>query len=100
MMSVAGFAISSCGITTQTLIQMRVDESMRGRVLSLWGLINFGGPAFGAVFLGWLTGHLGMAPPIAAGGVACAAASLWVFDARPPPGLDGRDGGLPQSRAR
>ncbi len=84
MMSVAGFAISACGITTQIMIQMRVDESMRGRVLSLWGLINFGGPAFGAVFLGWLTGYLGMAMPIAAGGVACAAASLWVFYARPP----------------
>ena len=47
--AVDGFAMVAAGVGTQTLLQTAVDERMRGRVLSLFGLIFRGGPALGAL---------------------------------------------------
>ncbi len=43
-----GFGMVVAGVGTQTLMQTTVDEAMRGRVLSLFGLIFRSGPAIGA----------------------------------------------------
>ena len=40
------------GISTQTLVQNAADPAMRGRVLSLWGMITRACPASGALALG------------------------------------------------
>ena len=47
-----GAAGSVHGISVQTLAQSASDASMRGRVLSLWGLITRACPALGALLLG------------------------------------------------
>ena len=47
-----GAAGSVHGISVQTLAQSASDASMRGRVLSLWGLITRACPALGALILG------------------------------------------------
>ncbi|MBR0653721.1 MFS transporter [Plastoroseomonas arctica] len=47
-----GAAASVHGISVQTLAQSAADPAMRGRVLSLWGLITRGCPAAGALALG------------------------------------------------
>ncbi|WP_198378034.1 MFS transporter [Neoroseomonas rubea] len=47
-----GAAGSVHGISVQTLAQSASDPSMRGRVLSLWGLITRACPALGALLLG------------------------------------------------
>jgi MFS family permease len=69
----------AAGVGTQTLLQTAVDESMRGRVLSLFGLIFRGGPALGALVIGAASEFVGLQAPLAAGAllglVACLA--LW-----------------------
>ena len=47
-----GAAGSVHGISVQTLAQNASDPAMRGRVLSLWGLITRAFPALGALLLG------------------------------------------------
>lgn len=47
-----GAAGSVHGISVQTLAQSAADPAMRGRVLSLWGLITRACPALGALILG------------------------------------------------
>ena len=47
-----GFCVSVAGIASQTLVQLASDRSMRGRVMSLYGLIFRGGPAIGALGAG------------------------------------------------
>ncbi|WP_149535679.1 MFS transporter [Siccirubricoccus phaeus] len=50
--AVLGAAASVHGISTQTLMQSAADHAMRGRVLSLWGMITRACPASGALALG------------------------------------------------
>ncbi|MFC7539457.1 hypothetical protein ACFQU2_08305 [Siccirubricoccus deserti] len=47
-----GASTSMHGISAQTLVQSAADPAMRGRVLSLWGLIVRACPATGALALG------------------------------------------------
>jgi len=51
------------GISVQTLAQNASDASMRGRILSLWGLITRACPALGALVLGGLGEWFGMRIP-------------------------------------
>ncbi|MBF0276417.1 MAG: MFS transporter [SAR324 cluster bacterium] len=67
-MAVAGVSMVTCGVATQTMIQSAVEEQMRGRILSLWGMIFRGGPAIGALCLGWLSGFYGLSWPLGAAG--------------------------------
>ena len=70
-LTVAAFGMVSVGICTQTLIQAVVKDSMRGRVLSFWGLTLRGGPAIGALIMGTLSEWVGFGPPLAVGGILC-----------------------------
>ncbi|MDF2782059.1 MAG: transporter [Geminicoccaceae bacterium] len=65
--AIAGFAMVAAGTGTQTLLQTAVDEGMRGRVLSLFGLIFRGGPALGALVMGAASELVGLQAPLAAG---------------------------------
>ena len=77
--ALAGFAMVVAGAGTQTVLQSAVEESMRGRVLSLFGLIFRGGPALGALAIGAASEALGLQAPLAAGALLglLAAALLW-----------------------
>lgn len=70
-MGIAGFTMVTCGVATQTLIQNSVAGPMRGRVLSLWGMIFRGGPAIGALMMGWFSGFFGLGWPVGVGGGLC-----------------------------
>jgi len=72
---VAGFAMVSGGVGTQTLLQLSVGGTLRGRVLSLYGLIFRGGPALGALIMGGLSEVFGLRLPLAGG--ACLAMLAW-----------------------
>jgi MFS family permease len=61
-----GAAGSVHGISVQTLVQSAADPAMRGRVLSLWGLITRACPAMGALVLGGLGEAFGLRLPIVA----------------------------------
>ncbi len=63
----ASMAITTTGIATQTQIQHSVEDHMRGRVLSIWGLIFRGGSSLSLPLLGALADvtSLGLAVTIA-----------------------------------
>ena len=77
-----GFSMSRTAISAQTALHLSVDESLRGRVLSLYGMIFRGGPALGALLVGLASQALGLRWPIL-GGVLCLAAGwIWAFSRR------------------
>jgi predicted MFS family arabinose efflux permease len=72
-----GFCVSVAGIASQTLVQLASDRNMRGRVMSLYGLIFRGGPSIGALGAGILSLQLGLRWPIAIGAALLTLAWLW-----------------------
>jgi MFS family permease len=72
-----GLSISATGI--MTLVQASVDASMRGRVLSLYGLIFRGGPALGSITMGWAAQFVGLHVPIAVGALFCIVLWAWTM---------------------
>lgn len=62
-----GAFMVAAGIATQTIIQLAVDRSVRGRVLSLHGVIFRGGPAIGALAMGVAGDLVGLRPPLLVG---------------------------------
>jgi len=77
--TLAGFGMVVAGVGTQTLIQTSVDEAMRGRVLSLFGLIFRGGPAVGALLMGAASEFVGLQVPVAAGTIIGLIASILIW---------------------
>ena len=70
------------GTGTQVLMQHSVDGAMRGRVMSLYGMIFRGGPAVGALAIGSAAEFIGFPAALAAGGVVCLAVWLWLLPRR------------------
>jgi predicted MFS family arabinose efflux permease len=81
-MALAGFGMVVAGVGTQTLLQASVEEAMRGRVLSLFGLIFRGGPALGALLMGAASELLGLQAPVAAGTIIGLIASILIWRQR------------------
>jgi predicted MFS family arabinose efflux permease len=77
LLVVNGFAMAGMGISAQTLIQISVDSAMRGRVLSLFGLIFRGGPALGALIMGTASDQVGLRLPIFLGATVVLAVWMW-----------------------
>jgi MFS family permease len=74
-----GAAIVVCGTGTQTLMQHAVDGAMRGRVMSLYGMVFRGVPALGALAIGSAAEVVGFQAALAAGGVLCIVVFLWML---------------------
>jgi MFS family permease len=64
---VFGYSVSTAGVGTVTMIQVTVDNRLRGRVLSLNGLIMRGMPSLGAIVMGWVADRAGLYWPLAVG---------------------------------
>lgn len=77
MIAVAAFSIASTGIACQSLVQSGVDNNLRGRVISVYGMIFRAGPATGALIMGALSETLGWEWPVAGGGLLCLIIWLW-----------------------
>lgn len=82
VLAVSGMVMVGAGVGTHTLLQLAVAPSMRGRVLSLYGLIFRGGPALGALAMGPVADRLGLAWPVAAGAVVLAATAAVLMTRR------------------
>jgi len=67
-LGIVGFAMLVGGVGSQTLIQNTVKADVRARVMSLFILISWGLPAFGAILAGWVADFSGLTITIAAGG--------------------------------
>ena len=74
--AILGMALVFTGAGVQTLIQLDVDSDMRGRVLSLYGLIIRGGPAVGALAMGWAAEHFGLGWALGGGAALVALAAV------------------------
>ena len=62
-----GTFVAAGGIAAQSFVQIKVDGAMRGRVLSLYGLIFRAGPAVGALAMGLASELAGLRWPLVAG---------------------------------
>ena len=69
-LTLAGICLVVQGVGTQTLLQLAVVPEMRGRVMSLYGLILRGGPALGALAMGAASELVGLGWPLAVGTLA------------------------------
>jgi hypothetical protein len=54
-----------------------VEHRIRARVMSLFVVISWGIPAFGAVAMGWIASFVGIRPTLAAGGAISLALWFW-----------------------
>jgi MFS family permease len=70
------------GTGTQTLMQSAVEGTMRGRVMSLYGIIFRGAPALGALLLGTLSEFIGLQAALAIGAAATILVCLWLWRLR------------------
>ena len=73
----AGGAFIIMSVANQTLIQAAVDPDLRGRVVSVYGMIAQDLPGIGTMIMGALAVHLGLRLPIAVGAVLCLVLWYW-----------------------
>lgn len=79
-----GVILSICGVGSQILMQTLVDDEIRGRVSSFWGVIAFGGTAFGSLLIGSSATLIGLQNVVMVAGIACSvAAALTALLTRP-----------------
>lgn len=71
-----GFLLSLCGVGSQILLQSMLDDEIRGRVSSLWGMVAFGGTAVGGLIIGSVSTQFGLEPTTTAAGVCCGTLAL------------------------
>lgn len=67
----AGFGLMSQGISTNTLIQQLVDDTMRGRVMAYYVMCFMGIMPFGSLIAGWASHHIGVPETVTLGGALC-----------------------------
>ncbi len=73
----SGLAMTTSGISAQTLVQTAVDPIMRGRVMAFYGMVFRAGPALGALIAGWFATRVGFHLPVIVGAIACVGAWAW-----------------------
>lgn len=75
----AGLGMTMTGIGVQTLMQLTVDASVRGRVLSIFGLTFRGVPALGALIMGAASESVGLRWPLATGAFLVLLSLIWAW---------------------
>ena len=70
-----GIILSLCGVGSQILIQTLVDDEVRGRVSSIWGMVAFGGTAIGGLMVGAAASVWGLQNSVIVTGILCSAAA-------------------------
>jgi MFS family permease len=80
-MALAGWGMLLYFSTTNTLIQLSVEDGMRGRVMGIWALVFGGMLPVGGLEAGTLSHWLGVPWTVASGAVVCGAAALvtWLY---------------------
>jgi len=77
ILSASSFAMTVTGISCQSLVQNAVDGELRGRVISMYGVIFRAAPAIGALIIGALSEVLGWHWPMAVSAALCILAWAW-----------------------
>ncbi|MDZ7769155.1 MAG: MFS transporter [Woeseiaceae bacterium] len=71
VVAMLGFMLSITGVGSQILLQTIVEDRLRGRVSSFWGVIAFGGTALGGLLIGSLASLYGLQRVTLLTGVTC-----------------------------
>lgn len=79
---VFGYAITVSTVASQTLVQNRIDDDMRGRVLSLWVAFTRGAPALGVLVIGWFASHFGLMWPNLVAAALCLLCAFFLLKRR------------------
>lgn len=74
-----GFMLTLCGVGAQVLLQSLIDDELRGRVSSLWGMIAFGGTAFGGLVGGAMASVWGLPATTMSIGAVCLLLTLRIY---------------------
>lgn len=74
-----GSFLAASGIAVQSLVQLSAETAMRGRVLSIYGLLFRACPALGGLALGYAAEHFGLRAPTIVASIAVLAVTLWAF---------------------
>ncbi|MEC9206490.1 MAG: MFS transporter [Pseudomonadota bacterium] len=77
-----GFVLNGAGIVCQSLVQATVPDTIRGRVVSLYGMLWLGTPALGAFVMGVAADHFGFRVPIAGGALVVLVTFAWALPRR------------------
>jgi MFS family permease len=77
-----GFILTVCGVGAQILLQSLIDDELRGRVSSLWGMIAFGGTAFGGLIVGAFASIWGLSATTLGIGIVCMLLTLRIYARR------------------
>ena len=80
--AVLGFILTVCGVGAQILLQSLIDDDLRGRVSSLWGMIAFGGTAFGGLIVGAFASIWGLSATTLGIGIVCMLLTLRIYARR------------------
>jgi MFS family permease len=76
--AISGYASVTLGISNQTLVQNSIEPTVRGRVMSLYGMIARAGPAIGALTMGAASELLGLRWPVVGGAVLVLLVWIWL----------------------
>jgi MFS family permease len=79
-----GIQYSLVGTCIQSLIQAVAEDTMRGRVLALYGLIWIGSAAIGSLVMGALSEVFGLSKPIAVSGMVCLVVFVFAWRVKEP----------------
>lgn len=66
-----GATLTMMSTGTQALVQSSVDDSIRGRVMSLYTMIYRGAPFVGAILIGWAADRIGLQLAFAVAAMFC-----------------------------
>lgn len=77
LMAVVGWGLIAMAATTNTIIQLTVPDTLRGRVMSVYLTVFAGSSPIGALFAGTIAAAAGVAAAFLAGGLlACCAVAI------------------------
>ncbi len=77
LLAAASYGITMTGVGGQALIQSAVPGELRGRVVSIYGMIFRAAPATGALVIGALSEKFGWRWPMAMSALLCLVAWFW-----------------------
>jgi MFS family permease len=83
LMLVTGFGMMQGLTSSNTIIQILVDEKMRGRVMSYYTMAFVGMAPFGSLLAGALAHAIGAPRTVIFSGFACVLGSLWFWSQLP-----------------
>lgn len=79
LVGLLSMAATMAGTSSQALAQLVVDDSYRGRVLSLWTMVAMGAPAVGAMAMGGLVDWLSFPVVLPVFALVCAVATAVLY---------------------